>query len=41
MATEIFIDSGKGYYIAMLDAMLFLVIKDIQGYYRALMKRHI
>ncbi|AIS52763.1 hypothetical protein TKV_c15990 [Thermoanaerobacter kivui] len=40
MATEIFIASGKGYYIAMLDAILFLVIKDIQGYYRALMKKH-
>jgi hypothetical protein len=29
MVTEIFIDSGKGYYIAMLDAVIFLVIKDI------------
>lgn len=39
MATEIFIDSGKGYYIVMLDVILFLVMKDIQVYYRALMKR--
>ena len=32
MAIEIFIDSGKGYYIAMLDVILFLMMKDIQGY---------
>ncbi len=40
MDTEIFIDSGKGYYIVMLDVILFLVMKDIQVYYRALIKRH-